>query len=900
MTRSVLVDREPSLAVRSYRGLLLLLPQDFRHAYGADVVETFREMVYQAQSQGSLAVITLWLSSVWRLLSVSVREHCDALKNNWGPADDLSDSQHTGGREPMNRIINELRQAARSYRKRPGFALTALLLIAVGVGATTTIFSVVDGVMLRQLPYPHQDRLVYFTDPSHSGVTYRAWQERTSAYEIITAVDPSDVDLTGTGRPERLTGAAIDAGFFELFGGQPAYGRLFGGDDFTNGAAVVVLSHGFWQRRFGADPDVVGTTVNLSGTPTVVVGILSLRFDEPEALVERGTEVYFPLNMPTERFEHPGYHVLRVAARLRADVPMAQAQTELDGVAAAMAQEIPDYYQERDGSPRPMGIASLQEITSRDVSGALLMLMGAVGLMLAIACANVANLFLARGTDRVREMAVRAALGAGRRRLIGQLITESALLSVVGGFLGVGLAYVGVRAFVLLSPGDIPMIHRVGVDLRVLGFAFGISLLTGILFGVAPAWQAVSVHVTDALKESGNASAGRHKARLRHTLVVAEIALALVLLTGAGLLFNSFVRLQAVDPGFEAEGVVVFPLILDDQRYTEENRAQFSRLVLDRVRTLPGISHAAVGVVTPFLYYGDTRCCYQTSRFAVDGEDVDVRASIQPVTDDYFELLGATLLGRELTADDAGLSPWPGVVTEQLALDLFGTTDVLNRTFQLRDDEVIIVGVVSGLHAWGLDQGTRTELYVPFENLGAQFADFALMVRTAQHFSAAIPALRDVIWQLEPDLPIEEPYIMTARIAESLTTPRFLTAMLLTFAAVAILLAAGGIYGSMLYSVGQRRRELGIRVALGAGRGKVLGIVVGQGTKLALIGIALGVVGSLAVTRFLSAMVYGISTTDAPTFAVVALLLGIVAVAASYVPARRAADADPLESLRAE
>jgi putative ABC transport system permease protein len=380
--------------------------------------------------------------------------------------------------------------------------------------------------------------------------------------------------------------------------------------------------------------------------------------------------------------------------------------------------------------------------------------------------------------------------------------------------------------------------------------------------------------------------------------VVAEIALALVLLTGAGLLFNSFVRLQAVDPGFEAEGVVVFPLILDDQRYTEQNRAQFSRLVLDRVRTMPGISHAAVGVVTPFLYYGDTRCCYQTSRFAVDGEDVDVRASIQPVTDDYFELLGATVLGRELTADDAGLYPWPGVVTEQLALDLFGTTDVLNRTFQLRDDEVIIVGVVSGLHAWGLDQGTRTELYIPFENLGTQFADFALMVRTAQHPSAAIPALRDVIWQLEPDLPIEEPYIMTSRIAESLTTPRFLTAMLLTFAAVAILLAAGGIYGTMLYSVGQRRRELGIRVALGAGRGKVLGIVVGQGTKLALIGIVLGIAGSLAVTRFLSAMVYGISTTDAPTFALVAILLGVVALAASYFPAKRAAESDPLEALR--
>ncbi|MCZ6756494.1 MAG: ABC transporter permease, partial [Gemmatimonadetes bacterium] len=870
-------DRPLSLAVRSYRGLLPVLPRDFRHHYGSDMVETFREMINEARLRGAFAVAALWLTAVWRLLSVSVGEHWDAFKNNWSPVGNESDPHDRGGSEPMNRVFNELRQAARSYRKRPGFALTALLLIAVGVGATTTIFSVVDGVLLRQLPYPGQDRLIFFTDPSHSGVSYRAWQQRTSAYEAMTAVDPRDVDLTGTGRPERLTGAAIDPGFFGLFGAQPAYGRLLGGDDFSGGAPVAVLSHRFWQRRFGGDPNVVGSTLSLNGAPTVVVGILSARFDEPEAMIDRGTEVYFPLEMTGERFEHPGYHVLRVAARLRPDVTMAQAQAELDGVASAMAEENPDYYRSRDGNPRPMGIASLREVTSQDVSGTLLMLLGAVGLMLAIACANVANLFLARGTDRMREMAVRAALGASRRRLVSQLITESALLSVVGGLLGVGLAYLGVRAFVMLSPGDIPMMHRVGVDLRVLGFAVGISLLSGILFGVAPAWQAIRVPVTESLKDSGNASAGRRKARLRHTLVVAEIALALVLLTGAGLLFNSFVRLQSVDPGFDAEGVVVFPLILDDQRYDEEARTQFSRLTLERVRDLPGVTHAAVAVVTPFLYYGSTHCCYQTSRFSVDGEEVDVRASVQPVTDSYFELLGATITGREFTASDAGRSPWPVVVTEQMALDLFGTTDVINRTFELRDDEVMIVGVVSGLHAWGLDQGTRTEMYVPFENLGTGFSEFALMVRTAQHPSAAIPSIRQAIWQLEPDLPIDEPYIMTSRIAESLTTPRFLTAMMLTFAAVAILLAAGGIYGSMLYSVGQRRRELGIRMALGAGRGKVLGMVVGQGAKLALIGIALGIAGSLAVTRFLSAMVYGISTTDAPTFALVAILLGSVA-----------------------
>jgi putative ABC transport system permease protein len=901
--------RQADLAVRSYRRLMAVLPPHFRHRYGADVVDTFRELVQDTRHRGTFAVAALWLRSVLRLLAVGLGERWDAFRHNWSPASGESFQAPKRGHEPIRWFLREIGQSARSYQKRPGFALTALLLIAMGVGATTTIFSVVDGVMLRRLPYPDQDRLVYFTDPSHSGVSFRAWQERTTAFEAMAAVDPTDLDLTGTGRPERLASAAVDPGFFSLFGAQPVLGRLLGGDDWVGGKAVAVLSHGFWQRRFGGDPAIVGSTIQLNGTPTVVVGVLSPRFDEPEALIPRGTAVYVPLALEGERFEHPGYHVLQVAARLRPDIPLSQAQVELNGVAAALAEEIPDYYQARDGSPRPMNIASLQTVTSQDVSGALWMLLGAVGLMLAIACANVANLFLARGTDRVREMAVRAALGAGRRRLVSQLITESALLSLAGGLLGVGLAYIGVKAFVMLSPGDIPMLYRVGVDLRILAFAVTISLLTGVLFGVAPAWQAARVQVTEALKDAGNASAGRRKARLRHSLLVAEIALAVVLLTGAGLLFNSFIRLQAVDPGFDTDGIVVLPLYLDDDRYDEASRSEFGRTVLERMQGLPGVTHAALGIVTPFLYYGNAHCCYVTSAFAVDGEEVEQRTSIQPITPGYLELLGATIAGRELVPEDRNRSPLPVVISRRMALDMFGTTDVLNRTIEARRARmwtsdstgmVQVVGVVSGLHFWGLDQAPRSEMFVPYEAIGPGFEDMTIIVRTQHDPQSAIGILREAVWQIEPDLPIEAPFIMSARIAESLTTPRFLTALLLTFAGLAILLAAGGIYGSMLYSVGQRRRELGIRVALGARRGTVLGIVVGQGARLALLGIALGTVGSLALSRFLEAMVYGITTTDVPTFAAVALLLGAVAVVASYVPARRAAAADPLEALRTE
>jgi len=807
------------------------------------------------------------------------------------------------GSQLMHRFFSAIRLATRSYAKRPGFALTALFLIALGIGATTTIFSVVDGVVLKPLPYPDVERLVYFENPSHDAPTYRIWQERTSAYESFSAMRNREIDLTGEGDPERLQGALVDPGFFSMFGARPVLGRLFVAEEYHGPAQAVVLGYGLWQRRFGGDPAVLGKILSLNGQSAVVVGVLDRRFSPPEGIATNHTEIYLPLDLTDPEYQRFGFHVLRVAAVLKPGVSLASAQAELDVLASSLARETPEAFQLRSGAAREMPIAPLQVAVVGDIDQTLYMLLGAVGLLLFIAVANVANLFLARGTDRAREMALRSALGAGRRQLIGQLLIESTLLAVVGGILGIGLAFAGVRAFEVLNPGDIPLIDRIGVDLRVLGFAVGTALATGILFGLAPAWQAARVDVNEVLKDSASgAIGGRHRGRLRNTLVVAEIAIALVLLTGAGLLFNSFLRLEAVDPGFGASGLAVVPLMLDDDRYNEDQVGQFVDGVLERSRALPGVRAASVAWTFPFQWVDGGRCCWQTSAFTVDGVDPDVRATVEPVTDDYFEVLGTPVRGRTFRPGDERTEPIPVILPTPLAKALLGESgaDPVGRTFKMRDDQLQVVGVVEPHRHWGLGDSDGNMMYVPYHRFGRRFGMVGLMVRTAGDPSPLLPSLRRTVWAMEPNLPIGEVFTMRDRIRTSLAGPRFYMSLLMTFALVALLLAAGGIYGAMLYSVGQRRRELGIRVALGAGRARVLGMVVGQGALLTVTGVALGIGGAYFLTRTLQAFVFGIGTTDVPTFAAVATILAAIAIGATLLPARRAAEADPVEALRAE
>ena len=886
-----------------YRRLLWMLPRDFRSVFEQDIIESYRDLCRESYARGRMqAVVALWARSAFRLARCGIRERLSLIQDSSASSSHDPIGRRTlGVRELIARIAQDAHLAIRSYVKTPGFAVTAVAIIALGVGATTTIYSVVDGVVLKQLPYPESGRLVYFDNPSHSPPLFRDWQDRTQSFASMGGAWDRDIDLTKAGEPEKLDGALVTREFFTLFGAEPFIGRLFTNDDFQDQPRVVVLDHGLWQRRFGGDESILGTAVTLGGASLIVVGVLDPIFVLPQGIVRSNTDVWLPLDVTRPDIQDRGLYILGVVARLKPDVTLETAHAELSLVAEALAEEFPDQYRRRDGSTRPMTVSPLREALVERHGGMLFILLGAVGLMLVIACANVANLFLARGTDREREMALRAALGAGRGRLVTQLLTESVVLALVGGTLGVAFAFLGVRGFETLNAGlNIPRMDEVGIDLRVLGFALAVSTLTGVAFGLFPAWQASRTDVTQALKES-SATPGGGRNRVRSTLVVAEIALALILLVGAGLLFNSFLHRIRVDPGFDPERLVIVPLILNGDTFTDEGRQQFARAVMEQVEGIPGIREATFGVTVPLMYYGPSRCCWRTSGFRTDmGEEPEGATMVHPVSINYFTVLQANLRGREFVRADANTTPVATVISDALAERLFPGIDPMGHTFRGRDTEFVVVGEVSGLHHWGLDEDIEFEMFVPYEVFGGEFRRLNIMVRTSAEPTAVAQALRQAVWAVEPDLPVDEIVTMRQRIATSMTGPRVLSTLLLTFATLAILLAAGGIYGSTLYTVGQRQRELGIRLALGARSGQVVGMVVRQGALLALIGIALGTAGAVGLSRLLNRLVFGITTTDLPTFATVAMLLGLVAIAASYVPARRAARADPMEALRSE
>jgi len=801
-------------------------------------------------------------------------------------------------------IALDTRIAVRSYLKRPTFALTVLLIIALGIGASTTIFSVVDAVLFERLPYPDPDRLVYFNNASHPVTSYRDWKARTSVFSTMGATTPQVIDYIGGDSPERLRAYFTTAEVLPMLDARPAHGRLFVPDDFLGPPRVVVLSHDLWERVFSADPAIVGETVTLSDMSVVVVGILDEGFRSPEELTGDRSDVWLPVDITDPELQSPNSYILEVFARLKPGISRNQAQEELNALAVSLAGEYPDRYQEDDGSPTPIEIITLQSALTGEIETPLLLLLLAVALLLAIACANVANLFLARGTDQVHEVGLRYAIGASRRRMVAQLLTESTVISLAGGILGIFLAILGVRLFETLNPGGIPMAARIGIDLRVLGFAIGISILTGILFGLAPALRAWRFDVNSALRDSsGRASGGRSRARLRNILLVSEIAFSLVLLATAGLLMKSFIRLQAVDPGFETEGIAVIPLRFDTEALSEETRVMMNGRILERLESVPGVQQVAAATTTPFLYYsGGLSGAFNNGFRNDEGVEIEAFTCLNPVTSGYFNLLGADLRGRELQPGDEDMDPIPVVISNFLAGRLYGEQEAIGRTFSdMRGSTTYrIVGVVSGLRHWGLTSTRMSHIWWSWASFGAGGYRSSILVRTAGDPAALLPALRDAVWEVAPNQPINETYTMSDRISQSLDEPRFYMAILLVFALVAILLAAGGIYGSILYSVGQRRKEIGIRGALGAGRRELTGMILRQGAIVTGIGIVIGVLLTLAASSLLKGMVFGISSFDAATYLLVVLFLAGVAMMASFIPARRAARIDPVEALRQE
>jgi len=821
----------------------------------------------------------------------------------------------------MQTFLQDLRFGARMLLKTPSFTLIAALTLALGVGANTAIFSVVNAVLIRPLPYPEPDRLVFIYNYTTSfypkmglmDAEFLRLRDQERSLENVSLYTSTTYTLTGMGEPERVSSGTASGDFFAALGARMALGRSFRLEEEPQGQdKVVILSHGFWQRKFGGNPSVLGQSLTLDGRSYTIVGVAPQGFKSPlELQTDSAVELWTP----------PGYyppnpccsHDLNVIGRLREGQTLQQAQAETKAIIAGVMKDYPDGYP-TDGSKQIMLKPLTTEIIG-DLRLALWVLLAAVVFVLLIACANVANLQLGRGEMRVPEIAVRTALGAGRGRIIRQLMVESLLLSVIGGGLGLLLASWGLELLPTLGAEKIPRMQEIALDARVLGFTLAMSMLTGVIFGLAPAFQAVKFDLHTSLKEGGRAAASpKGRRRLRNALVVIEVALSLVLLAGAGLLIRSFWRLQQVDTGFKTERLLTMRLFPPESTYPDDLRvAAFYDDLVQRVRSLPGVKDAAAASATPI----GGRNAATVAQFEGGSSDPDFHrgAEFRVVSPSYFRTLGIRLLrGRFLEdSDQEGALP-VAVINETLARAYWPNEDPLGRRFRLLDAPpesaktvfLTVVGVVADAKNNSLTEAADKEAYVPMRQRTVAISkmgfarQMTLAVRTSVEPMNLTNAIRQEVWGIDRNVPITETRTMEQILATVTTQPRFNTILLGIFAAVALILAGVGIYGVLSYSVTQRTREIGIRIALGAKRGDVLRLVVRQGMLLTLLGVAIGLAASFALTRLMASMLYGVSATDPATFALIALILTGVAFGACYAPARRATKVDPMVALRCE
>ena len=687
-------------------------------------------------------------------------------------------------------------------------------------------------------------------------------------------------------------------GFFEALGVEVARGRLFAADEYAGPARLAVLSHGAWQGVFGGDEEVLGRTIQLDREPYTVVGVFPAEFVPPENVVGRQVDVWstFDADAPEHR-ENWGSWYLQILGRLAPEVSLEAAREELGALSERLVATNPAGFED-SLEPYRIRVTPLHAATVERYGSTLYLLLGAVGLMLLIACANVASLLLARGTERHREVAVRAALGASRRDIFRQLLVEALVLSMAGGALGVFGALGGVGIFNRFRPMAIPLADSVAVDWRVLIVALATSLLVGLVFGIAPAWRATRTDLNEAIRDgSGTLSASAGRQRLRSVLVVAEVAIAVILTVGAGLLFSSFVSLTSVDPGFDTEELLTFRLGFASR--PAEERLPYVEQVLDSIRGVPGVDSGAVSITVPFQLTGDDRCCWFDQM--VTDEDPQTRhmAVVNPVGDDYFEALRATLLyGRTIERGDREADP-VAVVTAATAQQMFGREDVVGQILHVDGDlDLRIVGVVADIRHWGYSQDAVRQLYVPYRAFHQFFQHAAFVVRGEREDLG--DAIRQAVWAVDAEQPIGRLDTMRSLVSESIAAPRFYSGVFGLFSVVALMLAAAGLYSVLMFQVGQRRRELGIRLALGARARSLVGLVVREGMVLTALGVAIGIGAALALGRLLESMLFGVTATDATTMVAVAAALMAVAFLACYVPARRAGRSDPLTTLRAE
>ncbi len=807
----------------------------------------------------------------------------------------------------METLIQDLRYGVRMMFKNRGFTVVAIVTLALGIGANTAIFSVVNAVLLRPLPYEDSNRLVWFWENqpdfrhgNFSPADFLDYQAQNRAFEQIAAYRQMDFTLTGDRQPEQIHGLIVSANYFSVLGIQPELGRAFQPEDGNAGATrVALVSHGFWQRRFGGDPKLIGTVLTLSGQTVTIVGVAPPEFKTERAELWLNPRNVLPdmlLNTSRDPATLRGAHYLRAIGRLKPGVTLPQAQEEMNAVSARLQEQYP-----ATNAGHTVELVSLLDKTVGNLRPALLVLLGAVGLVLLIACANVANLMLARAAARHKEIALRAALGASRWRVIRQLLTESLALAAMGGACGWLLAVWGVDLLVAISPESIPRLHEIGVDRQVLGFTLLISLATGIIFGLAPALMASRTGLNEALKEGGSsATAGASRGRIRGFLVVSEVALALLVLVGAGLLVRSFVRLHAVDPGFQPENLLTMRLFLTDAKYaTNEPRLSFLKELTARLEALTGVQGVGISDDLPLEGTDSSMDLFVEGREPAPGERL--MTGVHVVNPRYFEAMGIPLLkGRVFTERDTGEAPTVLVVNETMSRRLW-PEEAIGKRVKPGDPNgswVEIVGVVRDVKHNGLNAEDVMDAYA--SHLQIPWPWMTIALRSNLDPTSLEAAVRREVQAIDPNKAIADVKTMDQLIEESVGERRLSLVLFLLFAVVALLLAAVGIYGVMAYGVTQRTHEIGIRMALGAQPRDVVQLLVGRGMTLAMTGVALGVAAAYALTRLMASLLFEVSTTDPATFVVIALVLASVALLACYIPARRATKVDPMVALRHE
>ena len=791
----------------------------------------------------------------------------------------------------------DIRYGLRMLRKKPGFTVIAVLTLALGIGANTAIFSIVNTVILQPLPFAEPERLIRI-EPGHSFLDMSDWIQSSQTFETFGGYNSKALDWTDGTEPERIQGTLVTGHLFSVFREPAALGRvLTPEDDKLGGSRVVLLGHGFWSRQ-GSDPDIVGKSISFSGDSYIVVGVMSPGFQFPQDRAE----AWVPLSVEfPEAAQARGAHVLRSFGRLKPGMRLEQAQAEMSNITRQLGELHPD-----ESGGRRITLLPLQESVVCNVRPALLILQGAVGFVLLITCANVANMLLARSMGRQKEVAIRTALGAGRGRLIRQLLTESSLVSLLGGVFGLLLAFGLTRIIITMSPGSIPRMDAVRIDVEVLGFTVVVSLLTGVLFGLVPALRASSFDLHSALKEGERTSGTTLHNRFREALVVMEVVLAMVLLVGAGLLLRSFQQLQNIDPGFQSENLLTMNFDMPHRTFRDiAKRTRFFEQVIERLEELPGVE--AVGATTdlPFAF-----------NFVSHNIIIEGRPSLKPrrkpalyyrgINPSYLDAMGIPLLyGRDFTKQDREDTPLVAIVNQTTVDKYFPHGNPLGKRFRWEEFEqpfwITIVGVAADVRSFGLGLPEGAAAYIPFRQEKYWWRTWMnIALRTSTDPASLTAAVKHSVAEVNRTIPIADVQTMEQLMGVSLAPRKFNMVLLGGFASLALLLATGGIYGVISYAVSQRTHEIGVRMALGAQRQNILVMVLGNGMRLTLLGVLMGFGGAIALTGYLESLLFGVTATDPVSFAGVALLLMAVAVFASYVPARRATKVDPMVALRYE